>query len=68
MMRETKFDKYRLEISLLPENEGGGIFIEVPDLPGCMSDGETLDEAIENVKDAISGWIETANELEGLNG
>jgi len=63
-MRKVKFDQYRLEISLLPEDEGGGILIEVPALPGCMSDGETLDEAIENVKDAIMDWIETANELE----
>ena len=46
---------------LLPE-EGGGYLIEFPDLPGCMSDGETLEEAIENGKDALQCWIEAAAE------
>ena len=44
---------------LLPE-EGGGYLIEFPDLPGCMSDGETLEEAIENGKDALQCWLEAA--------
>ena len=46
---------------LLPE-EGGGYLIEFPDLPGCMSDGETLEDAIENGKDALQCWIEAAAE------
>ena len=46
---------------LLPE-EGGGYLIEFPDLPGCMSDGETLEETIENGKDALQCWIEAAAE------
>ena len=46
---------------LLPE-EGGGYLIEFPDLPGCMSDGETLQEAIENGQDALQCWIEAAAE------
>ena len=46
---------------LLPE-EGGGYLIEFPDLPGCMSDGETLEEAIEHGKDALQCWIEAAAE------
>ena len=32
----------------------------VPDLPGCMSDGETPQEAITNVQDAIEAWLEAA--------
>ena len=35
----------------------------VADLPGCMSDGETPEEALVNVQDAIIGWIETARDL-----
>ncbi|MBC6435409.1 type II toxin-antitoxin system HicB family antitoxin [Nostoc sp. HG1] len=30
---------------------------EVPELPGCVSQGKTLDEAIENIKDAITGYL-----------
>ncbi|WP_422445540.1 type II toxin-antitoxin system HicB family antitoxin [Thermoanaerobacterium sp. DL9XJH110] len=57
-MNEEK--KYGLKISLLSEEDGGGYFIEVPDLPGCMTDGDTLEEAIQNAKQAIDSWIEAA--------
>lgn len=33
---------------------------ECPSLPGCVSDGATRDEAIANIQEAISGWIEVA--------
>lgn len=36
---------------------------EVPELPGCMADGETLTELMENVQVIISEWIERAEEL-----
>jgi len=34
-----------------------GYVVDVPELVGCMSQGRTLDEAIENTKDAIRGWL-----------
>lgn len=37
--------------------------IEVPELAGCISDGETAEEALRNVELIISEWIETAKEL-----
>jgi antitoxin HicB len=40
--------KYPFNIRQLSNEEGGGYLIEFPDLPGCMSDGETIDEAIAN--------------------
>ncbi len=40
-----------------PFDEGEGYMAEVPDLPGCVSEGETLLEAIEMAVDAASGWI-----------
>jgi predicted RNase H-like HicB family nuclease len=43
--------------------DGGGFLATVPDLPGCMSDGETPEEAVTNVQDAILAWIEAAREL-----
>ena len=48
---------YRFSIRPLPEDEGGGYLIEFPDLPGCMSDGNTIEEAITNGVDAMRGWI-----------
>ena len=47
---------------LLPE-DGGGFVATVPDLPGCMSDGETPEEALANVRDAVAAWIEEARAL-----
>lgn len=37
--------------------------VEVPELDGCMADGRTPAEALENVESIISEWIETAKEL-----
>lgn len=54
--------QYLFNISILPPEEGGGYLIEFPDLPGCISDGETIDEAITNGKDALFCWIETAKQ------
>jgi len=42
--------------------EGGGWLAEVPDLPGCMSDGITPAAAADAVQDAIACWIEAAQE------
>ena len=44
-------------ISIYPENEGYTIII--PDLPGCITQGETLEEAIESINEARELWIET---------
>lgn len=37
--------------------EEGGYVVSVPALPGCVTEGDTLEEAMEMVKDAISGYI-----------
>ena len=37
--------------------------VEVPELPGCMSDGKTYQEAVSNAECVIAEWIETAHEL-----
>jgi predicted RNase H-like HicB family nuclease len=49
-------------IQPLSERDGGGYLATVPDLPGCMSDGETPEEALKNVQEAIASWIEAAKE------
>jgi len=46
-----------------PWDDGNGYTVEVPDLPGCVSEGDSLAEAILMGTDAASGWVLT--ELEG---
>ncbi|MHC5598152.1 MAG: type II toxin-antitoxin system HicB family antitoxin [Nostoc sp.] len=41
--------------------EEGGYWAEVPALPGCISEGDTIEEVMANLKDAIEGWLEVAN-------
>lgn len=45
-------------ISIYPEEDGGYTVI-IPDLPGCMSQEDNLEEAIENINEARELWIET---------
>ncbi|HEY4980821.1 MAG TPA: type II toxin-antitoxin system HicB family antitoxin [Pseudolabrys sp.] len=54
--------EYAVRIELLAESDGGGYLATVPDLPGCVSDGETPEEALKNVQEAIASWIEAAKE------
>jgi antitoxin HicB len=54
--------EYSVHIERLAESDGGGYLAIVPDLPGCMSDGATPEEALSNVQDAIASWIEAAKE------
>ena len=42
--------------------EEGGYWAEVPALPGCITEGDTKDEVINNLKDAVEGWFEVTNE------
>jgi predicted RNase H-like HicB family nuclease len=54
---------YLTTVGLLSRDEGGGFLATVPDLPGCMSDGETPEEALANIQDAVAAWIEEAQAL-----
>lgn len=54
---------YQKTIRPLDEDEGGGFLAEVPDLAGCMADGETEAEAIANAEEAIAEWIAAAREM-----
>lgn len=53
----------KYEIILYWSEEDGAIIAEVPELPGCMADGWTYEEALRNVEKIIEEWIETAREL-----
>ena len=54
--------EYSVHIERLADSDGGGYLAIVPDLPGCMSDGETPEAALQNVQEAIASWIEAARE------
>jgi len=54
--------EYPFELRPLEDAEGGGWLIAYPDLPGCMSDGETPEEAMANGRDAVAAWIKAAEE------
>ena len=47
---------------VIEKDESGHYVAEVPALPGCLSQGRTFEEAKENIKEAISGWLEVMNE------
>jgi len=54
---------YKVVIERLSEEDGGGFLATVPELPGCMSDGETRAEALANVEDAIATWLHCARKM-----
>jgi antitoxin HicB len=54
---KTQFEDYPLEIRPLTTDEGGGFVVTFPDLPGCMADGETPEEAIADARGAFSCWM-----------
>jgi len=54
--------EYSIRIERLADGGGGGYLATVPDLPGCISDGETPEEALKNVQEAIASWLEAARE------
>ena len=54
----------KYEVIIYWSDEDNAFIAEVPELPGCMADGQTYQEAIENVEIVIQEWIETARELD----
>ena len=47
----------------LTEGEGGGYLIEFPDYPGCIADGATPEEALQEGRDALRSYLLTLQEL-----
>jgi predicted RNase H-like HicB family nuclease len=54
------FESYPFEVKPLSMDGGLGYVIRFPDLPGCMSVGQTVEEAIANGRDAFRAWMESA--------
>ena len=53
----------KYEIIIYWSEEDDSFIAEVPELPGCMADGESYEDVVNNVKVVIEEWIETAKEL-----
>jgi predicted RNase H-like HicB family nuclease len=47
---------------LISDGEDGWLVVECPSLPGCVSQGRTIEEAVENIKDAIQGCLDVLGE------
>jgi antitoxin HicB len=64
-MNKTSNNKinYPFIIRPLSDAEGGGYMIKYPDLPGCISDGESVEEAINMGHEAVKAWISTAKNM-----
>jgi len=58
MMNDIKY-----ELVVYWSEDDAAYLVEVPELPGCMADGSTYKEAVQNVLVVIEEWIETAKEL-----
>jgi predicted RNase H-like HicB family nuclease len=54
---------YKYEIIVYWSDEDRLYVAEVPELPGCMADGKTYQEAIKNAQIVISEWLETAESM-----
>jgi predicted RNase H-like HicB family nuclease len=55
--------KKRFQVILHPDLEDGGYWVECPELPGCSSQGDSIEEALDMIKDAIKGHLEVEEEL-----
>jgi predicted RNase H-like HicB family nuclease len=53
----------RYELIIYWSKDDSSFVVEVPELPGCMADGQTYAEAVANAEEIIDEWIETARNL-----
>lgn len=53
----------KYEMIIYWSHEDNAFIVEVPELPGCMADGQTYREAVANAEIVIQEWIDTAREL-----
>src|SRR5437016_10592544 len=55
-------DTYQFTVRPLSKDEGSGYLVEYPDIPGCMSDGETIEAAIANGREALRDCVDVFRE------
>ncbi len=52
----------RYAVVVTPDLEDGGFVVECPAIPGCVSEGDTIEEAIANIREAIEGCLAVLRE------
>ena len=57
----------KFKIVIEEDLEDGGYIVHCPALKGCWSQGDTIEEAIKNIKEAIVGYLKTLNERATLD-
>lgn len=57
------YERLKYEVIIYWSPEDSAFIAELPELPGCMADGATYQEALKNVKVVAEEWVETAREL-----
>ncbi len=62
-VEEVALGDFVYQVEIEPDLEDGGYVGNVAGLPGCLSDGDTVEELLENIKDAIEVWTEAREEL-----
>ncbi|WP_024334616.1 type II toxin-antitoxin system HicB family antitoxin [Desulfotignum balticum] len=58
----------KLNVFIKPDPEDGGYNVSCPALPGCHSQGETIEEAVANIQEAIEGCLDVLNKRGTLRG
>lgn len=59
----VKVSKKEFKVILHPDLEDGGYWVECPELPGCSSQGDSIEEALDMIKDAIKGHLDVEEEI-----
>ena len=59
MSHIPKCEDYPFTIEPLPTDEGGGCLMTFPDLPGCLADGESVEQAIAHGREVFQAWMES---------
>ena len=57
-MRKVKRQIHQYTAVLEPDKEKGGYTVYIPSLPGCISEGDTFEQALENIQEAAALWLE----------
>ena len=52
----------KIEVNIIIEEDEDGFYVHCPDLPGCQSQGDTLDEASANIREAMELYLETLDD------
>ena len=59
-----QYEDYSVLIEKLSTDDGDGYIVTIPELAGCVSEGETRDEALESIREAFDSWMEAAQASE----